>query len=168
MHIFLTGEVQVGKSTILRRWLSEHPGLCTGGFRTVACDLGGGKESSVHIVPASVDAALTKENRIMLRSGTRPDIRICSYPEVFDTVGTELLKVPANCDLILMDEIGIAENAAVRFHQAVLACLGKKLPVMGVVQRRHGVLPDLIRAHPGVTVIEVTVQNRENVLRQLP
>lgn len=35
MNIFLTGNVQVGKSTILNRFISSHPDLKIGGFKTL-------------------------------------------------------------------------------------------------------------------------------------
>ena len=34
-HVFLTGDIQTGKSTILRRYLERHPDLRVGGLRTV-------------------------------------------------------------------------------------------------------------------------------------
>ena len=40
MHVFLTGEIQVGKSTLIRRVLAALPDVRTVGFRTVtAADL---------------------------------------------------------------------------------------------------------------------------------
>lgn len=35
MNIFLTGNVQVGKSTILNRFIFSHPDLKIGGFKTL-------------------------------------------------------------------------------------------------------------------------------------
>jgi hypothetical protein len=51
MHIFLTGAIQVGKSTAIRRFLEPHPSLTLGGFRTVSVSAAEGESDSVHIIP---------------------------------------------------------------------------------------------------------------------
>ena len=166
-HIFLTGDIQVGKSTILRNVIAAHPEWRVGGYRTVWLEERSPNRNSIHIVPAAEDVPLTDVNRVGIREGVWPD-RICTdFTEVYDTVGAALLKDAGESDLILMDEIGQGENEARQFHQAVLSLLDGDTPVMGVVRDKPGVLPDLVRAHPNVQVVVVTVENRDRILEQL-
>ncbi len=167
MHIFLTGEVQVGKSTIIRRWLESHPGLRVGGFRTVPSVIGANGEDSVHIVPAAGDTALTEENRIMFRQGEWPHRRREVFPQVFDRVGVALLKDDGEKDLLIMDEIGFTEDDAVLFQRAVLEKLEEDTPIFGVVRALPGVLADAVRAHPKSRILTVTRENRDEVLDKL-
>lgn len=63
-HLFLTGEKQSGKSTVLRRLL-EGRDAAVGGFRTVRVPVPGG--GAVHMLPPDPDACCTPENRIFSR-----------------------------------------------------------------------------------------------------
>jgi len=166
-HIFLTGEIQVGKSTIIRKFVEAHPGLRVGGFRTVWQENRLELRNSLHIVPATGSYLTADYNRIGLREGVFPDRTATDYPEVFDTVGVELLKKTGGSDLILMDEIGLGENDADDFIDAVLDTLDGDVPVLGVVQPKTGILTDAVRDHPKVRLILVTKENREYVLRNL-
>lgn len=167
MHIFLTGEVQVGKSTIIRRWLQAHPQLRVGGFRTVPGAKGKNGEDTVHIIPAAGNPALTAENRIMFRQGRWPQRKLEFFPQVFDRVGVSLLREGGEKDILIMDEIGFSENNAVLFHQAVLEKLEGEVPILGVVRALPGALPEAVRAHEKSRVIAVTRENRETVLEWL-
>ena len=166
-HVFLTGDIQVGKSTILRKFIAAHPEWHVGGYRTVWLEERSANRNSIHIVPAAEDVPLTDANRAGIREGVWPDRTGTDFTEVYDTVGVSLLKEAGQSDLILMDEIGQGENKAERFHQAVLSLLDGETPIVGVVRDKPGVLPDLVRAHPNVQVVVVTVENREQVLEQM-
>lgn len=167
MHIFLTGDIQVGKSTIIRQWLAAHPELRAGGFLTVWNGERNSGESSFHLVSLGGGEALTVNNRVGLRRFHQQGRQVTPYPEVFDAVGVSLLEQARACDVIVMDEIGFTENDAAAFHQAVLACLDGGTPVLGVVRDRPGVLTDKVRAHPNVRLVRVSTENREDVLRAL-
>lgn len=167
MHIFLTGEVQVGKSTIIRRWLQAHPQLRVGGFRTVPGAKGKNGEDTVHIIPAAGNPALTAENRIMFRQGRWPQRKLEFFPQVFDRVGVSLLREGGEKDILIMDEIGFTEDNAALFQQAVLEKLEGDMPILGVVRALPGVLADAVRAHPKSRIIAVTQENREEVLKRL-
>ncbi len=166
-HLFLTGEIQVGKSTVIQRWLAAHPGLRVGGFRTVPGRRGRDGADTVHIVPAVSECPLTRENCVLMRRGRRPYMKITSCNEVFDQLGVALLQNAAGCSVILMDEIGIQEELAFQFHAAVLERLDGDTPVLGVVRSKPGTLTDAVRAHPNVEVVTVTEENRNEIFREL-
>lgn len=56
-------------------------------------------------------------------------------PERFDLLGVAALADTADCQVIVMDELGPAEAAAQRFQAAVLAALDGEKPVCGVLQQ---------------------------------
>ena len=163
MHVFLTGDIQVGKSTIIRRYLEEHPGLRVGGFLTV---WGGDRRApdvTLHIIPADGTGAPGADNVIKRRTGKG----MADYPEVYDAAGVRLLQNSAACDIIVMDEIGPGENEALAFHRAVLETLRGDVPVLGVVRALPGVLTDAVRACGNVRTVTVTEENREDILQEL-
>lgn len=168
-HIFLTGNVQVGKSTILRRLLERYPELKIGGFRTVAGAVEGKSDcDGIYMLPA-VDMNIPLNNDALLferwiENGER---RFRVFTEVFDTLGVSLLKESNNCDVILMDEIGFSEKDALLFQQAILEKLDGDIPVFGVVQKWDGEFLETVRSHKRVELITVDVENRETVLKEL-
>ncbi len=165
MHTFLTGDLQVGKSTIIARFL-EQTGLRVGGFKTVAqpwSETG----SDIFLIPADGTGVFADENRIISRKRSESGCQMQVYPLVFDAKGASLLNKTSPCDLMIMDELGFTENDALAFQRAVFACLDGIRPVLGVVRSKQTPFLDRVRAHPKVRVIEVTTGNRQDVLRQL-
>lgn len=162
-HLFLTGEVQVGKSTLIQRLLAAHPDWQAGGFRTVT--RWQGRQGSVHLIPARAGMeACTADNCVGLRDLVV--MRPVSRPEAFDRIGPELLR-PGWADLLLMDELGTMERQAQAFCGAVLGALDGSLPVLGVIKPRSSALLDAVRAHPRVRVVTVTRENRDELLSSL-
>jgi len=164
-HLFLTGDIQVGKSTVIRRFLSARPELRVGGFRTVA---GPGEDGGdgIYLVPGGHDVPLGPENLAFLRRKDGRTREFTVFSGVFDTLGPVLL-AGRDCDLILMDELGTKEENAPDFQRAVLRCLDGKTPVLGVVQQRVGPFLDTVRAHPNAEVWTVSRENRENIYQRL-
>lgn len=168
-HIFLTGNIQVGKSTLIRRVLSAHPDYSVGGFRTVTRygDLPNAK-GGVYILPGSApftgwENLCNDRNRVGVRlEGSRPT----AYPDVFDRLGPDLLR-PRRYDLLLMDELGRMEQTSEIFCQGVLRALNGHTPVLGVIQPRAQMLYDAISAHPEAALLTVTSENREELLPHL-
>jgi len=166
VHVFLTGEIQTGKSTVIRRYLEKHGDLRLGGFRTV-WNARGAEKDSVHIVPAAYDVTLCDENRILsrCRTGERYEVRV--FLETFEREGVRLLRESAGCGLYIMDEVGVREDGAPTFASEILDVLASSAPILGVVRAKPGMLTDAVRTHPGTTLITVTAENRESVLAEL-
>ncbi len=161
-HIFLTGNVQVGKSTIIRKLLSTELFYRKkiGGFRTI------NQEKFVYIMGANESIDDCSEKNICGRRYMNR-LNVESYPEVFDEVGCELLQDVQGVDLILMDELGFLESRSYRFQNRVLEILDGEIPVIGVVKPKHDKFLDRIRSHPDVEIIEITPENREEKLRYI-
>lgn len=159
MHLFLTGDVQIGKSTILRKvtraletpvrgFQTYFVGDRTSPFRTLYMAEAG--------VPQEADDA-----RIVARFlGGKPD----AYPERFDAIGCALLAHARQGDgVILMDECGRLERDARLFQQAILDALDGPKPILGVVAQNGNEWTKQILAHPNVRVFTVILENRDRL-----
>lgn len=160
MHIFLTGDVQVGKSTVIQKAVSalEVPigGFCSG--------FGPNREwpdSRVYLWDASGSPVYDDAHVVVRFTGRKPEVLI----DRFNTLGVETIRRARRqkAGLILMDECGRFEEQAAVFQSELFAALDGTIPVLGVVRQGfHGWL-DAIRNHPKVTVLTVTADNR-NIL----
>ena len=156
MHLFLTGEIQVGKSTLLSALL-DSLGLPACGFRTCWRRTEG--EDTLHLLPWGVEAACGTDNQVARRRDGRAE----TLSGRFDTLGTELLTPRPGCAVMVMDELGFLERNDLRFQEAVLRALDGPLPVLGVIKPRNVPFLDQVRAHEGVQVVTVTPENRDEL-----
>ena len=119
MHIFLTGDVQVGKSTIINKTLAALKIERPGGFRSVSVpDLPDGAMSVYLLAAAEKAPAMGDFNRVGIRKGCGRGIE--KFPQAFETAGVQALKNAEQSRLILMDEVGRMESAAARFSARML------------------------------------------------
>jgi len=165
-NIFLMGEVGIGKSAVISKTLALLPAVVCGGFRTVS--------AAPVTEGAMLDVFIEKvweatPHDVANLAGTRwGDRRVTPYPAAFDTVGVSILAFPpADAALLLMDELGVMEDGAELFRQAVMAVLDGPLPVLGVIKPKHSGFLDAVRAHPRSAVIDVTENNRDELPARL-
>ena len=163
-HIFLTGEKQIGKSTLWAKVL-ERSGICPTGFQTLeylvnGCfrgyrlhGLGRVPEQFGNDVPISV----------FLRRKLHLPVT-----ESFNIFGTALLRLALeDGGFILMDELGIFERSAGDFRQAVSDCLNGDCHVLGVLQKADDPFLEAILNRPDVLVFTVTKENRDELVEPL-
>ena len=163
-HIFLTGARQVGKSTILRG-LMKRRGLDCAGFETQPFYIG--DERRGFTLHGRVDMPPYENDCIVcVRVGERRSVPVLP---VFEENGVDILKrsLDSESPWLLMDELGRLEREAERFCAQVLACLDSGKRVLGVLQACDAPLVCAVRAREDVSVIEVTPENREEVLDRL-
>ena len=153
-HLFLTGRKGVGKSTLLRTLLE---GKRLGGFFTRRVT-GVFDRPSTHLLRAASAERPAPENLVCFCGEQRP--------ERFDLLGVAALADTADCDIIVMDELGPSEAAAQGFQTAVLAALEGDTPVYGVLQQADSEFLRRVAAHPRVRVVTVTEENRDALRRQ--
>jgi nucleoside-triphosphatase len=152
-HLFLTGQKGAGKSTLIRGLLAEETGRL-GGFFTVR------HEGGVYLLPAAKERTFTPES-LLFRCGHGGD------PARFDDLGCAALADTAGCRLLVMDELGPHEEAALRFQAAVFRTLDGSTPILGVLQQAQSQFLDRIARHPRVTVLTVTEENRNTLAAEL-
>ena len=158
MHVFLTGDRQIGKSRAVRR-VTEAMGLPSYGFRTQFLTKERGA-SSLYMVSPQGEPTLDEAHMVAeLRDG-----KMRPLTERFDDLGGALLREARQHPegLILMDECGRLEKNALEFQKEILACLDGNTPVLGVLRKDQS-WHDFIKNHPKVRVITVTEENRSEI-----
>ncbi len=169
IHVFLTGCIQVGKSTVINRVVdelkSENPHLKIRGFKTISGPLDENGWDSIHIVRADGTEKVSESNCTFRRGWIDGQRVYESKKNVFDEYGARLLddESLSGADLILMDEIGLREANSTLFYASIMKALYGDTPILGVVQKREGGFLDNIRNHPKVKLIEVDEENRDEM-----
>ena len=163
-HIFLTGEKQVGKSTLWRKVL-DRSGIHPGGFQTLEYLVNGCfRGYRLHALgrtPAELG------NDVPVSVFLRRKLHL-PVSESFDIFGTALLNLALeDGGFILMDELGIFERSAAAFRQAVVDCLNGDCHVLGVLQKAGDPYLDAILNRPDVLVFTVTKENRDVLVEPL-
>ena len=125
-----------------------------GGFFTVK------HQGGVYLLPAAGERAFAPEN-LLFYCGHGGD------PRRFDDLGCAALADTAGCRLLVMDELGPHEEAALRFQAAVFRTLDGSTPILGVLQQAQSQFLDRIARHPRVTVLTVTEENRNTLAAEL-
>ena len=159
-HLFLTGEKQVGKSTLLRKLLTNEA-VPIGGFHTVRSTAIFPGFISVHLLSSATGEVPAKENLLFVRGISDT----AGTAQRFDRLGIAALSVPARC--VVMDELGPHEKNALLFQRRVLELLDGEIPVRGVLQQ--GATPFLraVAQHPRVRLVTVTEENRDRLVNEL-
>ena len=163
-HLFLTGDKQVGKSTLLRRLIDARQIDCAG-FETQAFYLNG--ERRGFTLHGRVDMPPYENDCICCaRIGEK---KAAPVLEAFSQNGVNILQKSLEGDkaFILMDEIGRLESRSEAFCAQVIKTLDGEKRVLGVLQKCGSALVNQIMSREDVTVITVTPENREELLEAL-
>lgn len=141
MNVVICGCTGSGKSTAIKRILSTL-GEPVYGFWTekLAPDESGSAAVYLH----GCREPLCYRHRI----GLCINRHATGYPEVFEDSGVRFLSDIPKGALVLMDEIGVMENRATAFREAVFAILDGDYRVLVAVRDRSTPLLDAIRHHP--------------------
>lgn len=165
LHLLICGDVGVGKSTLIGRLL-EHNTRPLCGFATKRIPVPGADGlCPVYLHPAAqaVSERVYGRDNLIGKCDRRHSLR---FPQVFDTLGVELLRAPED-GLILMDELGFLENDAARFRGAVLRALDGSIPVLAAVKSRDTEFLRAVKAHSNAELISITEQNRGELYERL-
>lgn len=163
-HLFLTGDKQVGKSTLLRKLINAKQLDCSG-FETKAFYLN--DERRGFTLHGRVDMQPYENDCICCaRVGEKKSVPVLP---VFDENGVAILQksLSSPAPFILMDELGRLEKHAGAFIDQIYACLDSHKRVLGVLQRCSSDHVETISKREDVTVLTVTPENREELLKYL-
>ncbi len=164
MHIFITGERGVGKTTLIHRLVQKLPKEKCYGFYTEK---------------VSPEGKWGEVGEIEMFSARRPEgERYCLaklygkgkqeiYSEVFENYGVSLLENIPKGSFVIMDELGFLESRSPRFCQKVLEVLDQEVKVLGVIKPKAIPFLETIRKHPNVKVYTLTEENRETLTNEL-
>lgn len=159
-HIVVTGVKQIGKSTLVNRYL-ESLGVSYAGFRT----------KQIAITQAGPVYALED-----IQSGRREPIsrlfhgKIVGIPATFDTFATQVIleAMKADVPILLFDEIGRFEQNSTSFLSALDLSFSSGKQVIAVLKKEE--LPHIlkIRQRPDICYIdldEIPVQEAIHLLK---
>lgn len=154
-NLFLTGPIQIGKSTALRQAL-EACQITPGGFLTRWSDRG----DTLHMLPVS-GGTCCPDNQI----ARRQDGRVTPDPDAFTRIGCQLLATPG--ELIIMDELGFLERDAAAFRQRVWELIAGPIPVLGVVRQRGSLFLEDLRQRSDTAIWTVSLENRSQMPQKI-
>ena len=162
-HIVLTGARQIGKSTLVHKLLQRCI-VPLHGFVTKATPRQPDGTHSVYLYSINDKEQLPCcDNHIGDACFGRRKV----YPEVFDTLGLQLL---SNCNdgLIIMDELGFMESEVTAFCQKVLQCFDGDIPILAVCKAKPGIeFVDQVKYHPHTALYTVTEDSRDALYSEL-
>ena len=160
MHIFLTGDVQVGKSTVINKVL-DLLNVPYKGFKTYGAEYKKDGSSVVYISPAEN----LEDKTIVAYRGGAGHTKMEVNKDAFEVKGVKILKDSLNsdCNLILMDEIGFMESHFEGFKDAIRDVLNSDKNILGVVRNKDTDFLNEVRNHVSVKVVVVNMDNRDDL-----
>lgn len=155
-NIFLTGEIQVGKSTAIKK-VMENFKADYGGYQGYSHMEGDDKIIGFKtLTEPEEDYVLAVNNP----KKQKFDIR----RELFDSVLADALKKSLEeSEIIIIDELGNFEENSEIFKETVRECLGSEKTVLGVLKKRHGEFVESIAERDDIYVFEVDESNRNSI-----
>ncbi|MDP3386106.1 MAG: nucleoside-triphosphatase [Eubacteriales bacterium] len=153
-NLFISGDIGVGKSHLLRNVLEEL-NVSLGGFVT-----GKDYDYKGHTVYIkSLNDFVSFKNVAYVVGGT--DIYSAQvYSENFDSFGARTIEFSiANRDVTVMDEIGVMERDSPIFLQSIINALDSDKPVVGVIKNRKDDYLESIKSRHDTKVLFLTGSN---------
>lgn len=155
MNVFLTGNVQVGKSTAIKRFL-ENTGIKPLGF-TTQLDRNTGS-LFMNVMDNTGDILL----EVARPGGVHrpiPDM------DAFNKAGAILRGIDTSeCRLLIMDELGFMEKDAELFMAAVPELLDRGIPTVGVLRyKEDGPFWRMLHEREDTVIVTVTEENRSDI-----
>lgn len=164
-HVFLTGKIQVGKSTLIRSALFELENdlglrLEYDGFLTYF-DHRESETRNLMMVRHTSDKDSEEMQKVMLHiEGGRPQMETLAY----ETGGIEILEKLDIKKLLIFDECGKFERNSQKFIEKINQILDADSHVIGVLRKDDSIEWLKKIAHrEDVSVIEVTEENRNEL-----
>jgi len=156
-HIFLTGEIQIGKSTSIRRFL-ENTGIEANGIIT-RFDTMESPERKLYMY--RFDSFEGETDARLAVSMNFPKMQV--FHDIFNVHGAEIINSSGSRDLIIMDELGSFEEKSPDFKAAVFKKLEGEKQVLGVVKLKPSPFTHAVKSHKNVKLIFVTEENRDEI-----
>jgi nucleoside-triphosphatase len=167
MHIFLTGNIKTGKTTIVSSVGKEVmlKGYQTGGFYSYFDEHREEENRRLYLNGAHLPQMYDEEHVVVnFASGEKPKV----YTNRFNEFGKLFIHERKKfAQMLIMDECSFFEGQALDFQHEILTALNEKVPILGVV--RLGKVPwtQFIAKHSNVRLIEVTKENRDALRLEL-
>ncbi|MBC7232431.1 MAG: NTPase [Chloroflexi bacterium] len=161
--VLLSGQPGVGKTTLIQKIIATMPGRW-GGFYTQEIR---GKAARLGFEIVTLDG-----HRALLAHIDKPGSprvgKYGVYVENVDSVAVPALyRAVAESDYVVIDEIGKMELLSEAFRAAVLYAVQSPKTVLGSIIWQKHPWADALKNMPGVSVLAVTLANRQRLLDQI-
>lgn len=157
--ILLSGHPGVGKTTAIKRIVAQLP-RPAGGFYTEEIREGGARNGFKIVTLDGQAGVLAHINIHSQKRVARYGVDI----SVVDSLAVDSIRraMAAN-HVVIVDEIGPMELFSPAFCQIVMEALQSKMTVLGTIVKRRHLVADQIKALPNVSVMELTLENRDRI-----
>lgn len=162
MKILICGDVHAGKSTLIRRLVSDmqRPAY---GFITRRLPEDPDGVSRVYLYDAASPTEERGGSLIIELKGNE----YVGHPELMDHPGSDYLRNIPQGSLVLMDEIGTLESRSPEFQRAVFSVLDGDYDVLAAVKAQNTDFLRAVRKHPDCELYIITPENRDALYEQL-
>ena len=162
LNLLITGRPGIGKTTVIERLIARLPrGAATGFFTRELRERGARLGFAIHTVDG-------RAATLAWMGGAGPAVgRYRVRLDALDAVAVPALVPGSGVRLVVVDEIGKMECLSPRFCDAVRDALDGPIPVVGTIARHGGGFMAEVRARSDVTIVELTVENRDRLPHEL-
>jgi len=161
--ILLTGVPGSGKTTALKKILSRLNEK-TGGFYTEEIREAGARVGFKIVTLDDQEGILA---HVQIKGQPRVGKYGIDLAAIEEIAVASLQRAQAEASLVILDEIGPMEIMSETFCQVVMEILDSELDVLGSIVNRRLPFADAVKAHPGVTVLEIQRRNRHLIVDQV-
>jgi len=161
--ILICGDVDAGKSTLIRKLLALD-GRDPRGYISRRMPAGEDGRSYVYLYDIAQPPERIEDSAVikLLHEGSAED-----HPEVLESLGTSILNGIPEGSLAVLDEIGTLESKATEFMTAIMRILSGRFDVLAGVKAQNTDFLRAVRAHPDCELYIVTPENRDALYEQL-
>ncbi len=159
MKILLCGDINSGKSTLIRRLVSDT-GRRARGYITVRMPEDKNGVSHVYLYDISAPPERIEDAQVIMsiRGG---DIE--RHPEYMSSIAAPILESIPEGSLVVLDELGTLEEHEERFKAAVMKILSGRYDVLASVKARNTPFLRAVRSHPDCDLYIITPENRDEL-----
>jgi len=162
-NILITGAPGTGKTTFIRKMVTELAGRHPAGFYTDEIREGGVRKGFSLI-------SLDGDRGILSHANIRGPFKVGKYGVDVNGFENFLDRIPFRehgRQLLIIDEIGKMECLSKKFTQLAAQLLSSERPVVATVAMKGSGFIANVKARPDVELIEITRDNRNGLLKQI-
>lgn len=163
MKILICGDVQVGKSTLIRK-LTEDMGRKPRGYITKKIPAPRNETSYVYLYDIANPPEQIEDGAVI--KAIAPN-GVTDYPELMDTLAVQYLTGIPEGELVILDEVGTLESRSPLFQKAVMDILSGNYDVLVSVKAQNTDFLRKVRSHPDCELYIITPENRDDLYLQL-
>jgi nucleoside-triphosphatase len=158
-NLLITGRPGIGKSTVIKRVVLALGTERVGGFWSSEIR-SGSKRVGFAIETVNGDKGILAH--VNLRKGPRMGKYRINIEDIDSVAIRSMALARSEGKIIIIDEIATMELFSPNFAPEVMRCLDT-CSVIGTIQERRKPFLDSIRARADVTLMQVTLSNREHI-----